>query len=179
MAIFYTSDLHLGHKNCLAFDPRPFASVEEMQQELILRWNKKVHSEDTVYILGDIAYGPTSQEVTTFLSCLNGKKVLIQGNHDHKYLTGVNPVVGFEEVHQLYQLKDGAYSVTLCHYPMTVWNNSHRGSIHLYGHVHSEQAASERHPALSLVANAYNVGCMNWNYEPVTLKEILERNKKS
>lgn len=176
MAIFYTSDLHLGHRNCLIFDQRPFSSIEEMKDELIRKWNTKVTSEDTVYILGDIAYGPSVEEVSTFVKCLNGKKILIQGNHDFCYVNGTKKVEGFDEIHPLYQVRDEDQWVILCHYPMAAWNYSHRGSIHLYGHVHLNEKALQEHSVLANIQNAYNVGCMNWNYEPVTLREILEKN---
>ena len=52
--IFFTSDLHLGHKNIIRLCGRPFESVEEMDEILIDNWNKKIHRCDTVYILGDI-----------------------------------------------------------------------------------------------------------------------------
>ena len=54
--IFFTSDLHFGHENVLRFDSRPFATVEEMDSELIRRWNAKVGRGDLVYVLGDMIY---------------------------------------------------------------------------------------------------------------------------
>ena len=54
--IFFTSDLHLGHKNIIRLCGRPFESVEEMDEILIDNWNKKIHRCDTVYILGDILF---------------------------------------------------------------------------------------------------------------------------
>ena len=51
--VFFTSDLHLGHANVITYDNRPFSSVEEMDEELIRRWNAKVGKGDVVYVLGD------------------------------------------------------------------------------------------------------------------------------
>lgn len=59
--IFFTSDLHFGHENVLRFDSRPFATVEEMDSELIRRWNAKVGRGDLVYVLGDMI--PMSQRL--------------------------------------------------------------------------------------------------------------------
>ena len=52
--IFFTSDLHFGHENVLRFDNRPFQTIEEMDEELIRRWNAKVGKGDLVYVLGDL-----------------------------------------------------------------------------------------------------------------------------
>lgn len=51
---FYISDLHLGHKNCLSFDARPFETLEEMTETIISRWDNAVDEKDEVYILGDM-----------------------------------------------------------------------------------------------------------------------------
>lgn len=56
---FFTSDTHFFHKDLLGdsdFAPRPFASVDEMNQTIIDNWNARVAETDTVYHLGDIAY---------------------------------------------------------------------------------------------------------------------------
>lgn len=50
MKIFFTSDLHFGHKNIIQYDQRPFSSVDEMDAALIERWNRKVSPEDLVYV---------------------------------------------------------------------------------------------------------------------------------
>lgn len=42
MKVLFTGDLHLGHENVIKFDNRPFETVEEMDAELIRRWNNKV-----------------------------------------------------------------------------------------------------------------------------------------
>ena len=33
--IFFTSDTHFGHDNVLRMDKRPFANVDEMQEQMI------------------------------------------------------------------------------------------------------------------------------------------------
>ena len=47
--IFFTSDLHFGHKNIIRYDNRPFLSVEEMDAEIVRRWNAKVSPDDIYY----------------------------------------------------------------------------------------------------------------------------------
>ena len=79
--IFYISDLHFGHKNIIAFDNRPFKTVEEMDEVLISNWNQTVSSGDHVYILGDLCWGK-AKDWPAVLERLSGNKHLIRGNHD-------------------------------------------------------------------------------------------------
>ncbi len=79
--IFFTSDHHFGHKGIIKNAKRPFRSVEEMNETMILRWNEKVKKNDIVYHLGDIGL-MASRKPIEILERLNGKIHLIKGNHD-------------------------------------------------------------------------------------------------
>jgi len=54
--IYFTSDLHLGHKNIIKLCHRPFASLKEMDETLVSNWNQVVTNGDTVYIIGDLMF---------------------------------------------------------------------------------------------------------------------------
>ena len=54
--IYFTSDLHLGHRGIIEMQNRPFENIQEMNQVLIRNYNAVVHKNDTVYILGDIYF---------------------------------------------------------------------------------------------------------------------------
>ena len=76
--IFFTGDLHFGHANVIAFDNRPFESVEEMDAELIRRWNNKVGKGDLTYVLGDMIWKARNDDATA--SCTMPKRrQLLQG----------------------------------------------------------------------------------------------------
>ena len=85
-AVWLVSDTHFGHeKTCTVFrradgSPlRPFASAEEMDEEMVRRWNERVRPQDKVYHLGDVVI---NRKCLQTLGRLNGDKVLIKGNHD-------------------------------------------------------------------------------------------------
>lgn len=80
--IFFTGDLHFGHANVIAFDNRPFESVEEMDAELIRRWNNKVGKGDLTYVLGDMIWKARNDDAPELIKSLNGQIILIKGNHD-------------------------------------------------------------------------------------------------
>nr|WP_314887518.1 metallophosphoesterase [uncultured Campylobacter sp.] len=82
--IYFTSDLHFGHSNIVKFHPcfRPFSSVEAMDKVLIRLWNERVNPCDTVYNIGDLSFHKDMGTNISIFSKLNGKHVLVLGNHD-------------------------------------------------------------------------------------------------
>lgn len=177
--IFYTSDLHFGHFNAIRFDGRPWTTVEDMDMGLIERWNAKVGKDDTVYILGDISWYKGSTKTIELLQKLNGKKILLRGNHDYNDKPELKAC--FEKVVDYLEIKDGKYNVVLSHYPMHFYKNQRYGWIHLYGHLHNGmdeelcQKFIEMVKAAGINTHMYNVGTMLWDFEPVTLDEIFEK----
>ncbi len=84
--IWLVSDTHFGHESvCTKFkNPdgsplRPYMNAEEMNEDLIEKWNDCVRPDDRVYHLGDVVM---SHRHLPVMDRLNGRKVLIQGNHD-------------------------------------------------------------------------------------------------
>jgi calcineurin-like phosphoesterase family protein len=76
------------------------------------------------------------QNIIEFRERLNCKNVIvITGNHDHHF---AKPKIRdlFTEVVPIKELIIEGIKVVLCHYPLNVWNESHKGSIHLFGHCH-------------------------------------------
>ena len=131
--IFYIADNHFGDERVMRLAKRPFRSVNDMNDTMISLWNKKVGVADVVYVVGDFAID--SQVAIKTLEQLNGQKILIWGNHD-VYLDE-QAIQYFESTSTICTIKDGAYSVTLCHYPLLSYENSVYGGYHVFGHIHN------------------------------------------
>jgi calcineurin-like phosphoesterase family protein len=148
---FFTADTHFFHKDLLgnnAFAPRPFPSVEVMNQTIIDNWNARVKPTDTVYHLGDIALYFThpaslsNEAVYNVLKALNGNLILIKGNHDSraffKYLKKRNfevngkPKFEFHDVGVVIKMNHRQLYMT--HYPMMM--GIVKQIINLHGHIH-------------------------------------------
>ena len=88
MGIFFTSDTHFNHKNIIKYEPvsRPFVTVEQMNQEIINRWNSVVSNDDIVVHLGDFFMGALdAEEMARIMRQLKCKNIiLVKGNHDSK-----------------------------------------------------------------------------------------------
>lgn len=76
-----TSDTHFSHSRIIELAGRPFTSVEEMDAELISRWNETVAPDDVVLHLGDLALGPIAESLP-LTAQLHGRRFLVPGNHD-------------------------------------------------------------------------------------------------
>ena len=102
---FFISDTHFFHNNVLKFDNRPFETIDIMHEEMKKRWNNKVSNADTVYICGDFTWR-SIDEAMTFLNSLNGRKRLINGNHDFRN-SGVKYKKLFESIKDYEETKVG------------------------------------------------------------------------
>lgn len=186
---FYISDTHFGHYNVIRFDNRPFSSCEEMEDTIVANWNGVVEKDDTVYILGDFCWLDESEWVR-ILDRLNGKKVLIKGNHDYKRLKQGSKIASkFLGVYDYLEVSDNGNKVILSHYPLPFYRSNYNPNMfHLYGHVHRTLEEELMMEIKAMIkerdnrgnsknnCNFYNVGCMMpWmGYTPRTLDEIIE-----
>lgn len=164
--IYFTSDLHYGHKAAINLCERPFENIEEMNDELIKRWNEVVKQEDTVYILGDLSFRIPVEEANRFIRRLKGKKILVRGNHDKNYDTSL-----FVEVCDFKELNLNGKSFSLMHYPMLEWPKSYYGSIHLHGHQHNKKEYNQQMREQGI--RRYDVGVDANDFRPISIDEIL------
>jgi len=165
--IYFTSDLHLGHRAVIHMQNRPFADVDEMNRTLIMNYNAVVHKDDTVYILGDIAHRTRVEEVNALIAKLNGKKYLLRGNHDKAY----DPAL-FEEIRDFMTISYAGRYIALMHYPMLSWPRSHYGSIMLHGHMHNDESYNLENQKNGILR--YDVWVDANGYYPVSVEQIIE-----
>ena len=169
MTIWYTADTHFGHENIIAFSGRPFRTASHMDSALIENMWKVIKPEDSLYIVGDFAFGPAAKD-EDWLQMIFGQlpgaeQHLVVGNHDH----APTQSLPWTSVTHLTEVEDSGARNVLCHYPMITWNGARKGALQIFGHVHNNWQGSR---------NAVNVGVDVWDYMPVTLKDIERRARK-
>jgi len=179
MNYWFTSDCHFFHKNILGYSNRPFSSVWEMNETIINNWNSVVKNEDTVFFLGDFLFGSANQ-AKDILFRLKGQIKIILGNHDQPLKKFLKGIVNYPELEKRIEVL-GDYAeiningqdITLCHYAMRTWRNSHRLSYCLFGHSHGNLPDDKN--ALSM-----DVGVDCWKYYPISFEQVKEfMSKKS
>lgn len=148
---FLTADTHFSHEGVCRFlrddgtKLRPWDDASEMDEALIERWNRVVAPADKVYHLGDVAISRKGLKV---LDRLNGKKVLIKGNHDIWPLKDYLP--HFYDI-RAYHVLD---RIILSHVPIHPESLSRfRGNVH--GHLHNRSVGDPRYLCVSVEHTDY------------------------
>ena len=137
-------------KHAKYMDNRDFESVEQMNEVMIEKWNKKVHARDEVVILGDLSLG-NGKETNEILCRLKGRLCLIRGNHDERYLRDKDfDVSRFEWVKDYTEIHDNKRKIVLKHYPVFCYNGQFRrgadGTPLTYMlHGHSTRISADRY----------------------------------
>ncbi len=173
--IFFTADLHIGHKNIIKLCQRPFASLEEMDETLISNWNHVVTNGDTVYIIGDLMFRTQAHPVNV-LKRLKGKKHLIVGNHDKTWLNKISADDYFKSIERYSEISDGKRKLALCHYPMMSWGGIGKGSCLVHGHIHNNRDAAYW-PLLASMDQALNASVEINQYQPVSFEQLQLNNE--
>ena len=137
--IWITSDWHTHHNKEFIYKYRGFDNIEAHDEFIVTEYNKLVDVDDIVFHLGDVVFGDAN-ECKALIDSLNcNNKYFITGNHD-KALTGyfhnVRNVGNLGKLFEMSIIDDEIFPITLCHYPMMLWNRSHYGSWNLCGHSH-------------------------------------------
>jgi calcineurin-like phosphoesterase family protein len=176
--VFITADHHFGHANIIKFCDRPFSYVEEMDTALIENWNSVIREDDSVYHLGDFTLGGYT-DANHYFGLLNGQIHILKNiwHHDKRWITrplrtlkskSNHPVVFLPPmvVMEVPCLGRDNYplAITLCHYPVAVWDRKHFGAWCLHGHSHGKYQSNEF---------IIDVGVDAMNYCPISLSGVL------
>lgn len=143
--VWFTADWHFYHDKILEFHPKRKelfgTNMKEVTEKMIQKWNSRVSKKDTVYILGDLAFGDSEQKRKLFQR-LNGNKVLILGNHDKVvdyntcYFNHITQIKNMKFKKSIFPSLSKDTEVIMCHFPIFSWEHIEKGSIMLHGHCH-------------------------------------------
>lgn len=170
MTTWFTSDMHVFHKNITKYSGRPYDSVEEMTEELIKNWNFRVKPKDEVWNLGDFSFG-NHEQTKHLIARLNGQHHFIFGNHDQIIEKNKDLQYMFRSIQHYKEIKIDGQKIVLCHFPLLTWNKAHRGAWMLHGHCHGSVNY------LNVGTTRIDVGVDNFNYRPVSFEEIRHKLK--
>jgi calcineurin-like phosphoesterase family protein len=159
---WFTADYHLSHKKIIEYCNRPFRNIEEMDEIILNNLESTIQPNDILYFLGDVTFKDDMAE--NFFKQFNNIQIhYLIGNHDNIDVLKIAKKY-CKSVAYLKDIIIEGISITLCHYAMRVWNQSHLNAWQLYGHSHAQ---------LSPIGKQYDVGVDNNNFKPVSFKFLL------
>lgn len=164
--IWTTSDTHFSHGNIIKYCQRGFKSIYEMDQALINNWNSLVSPNDLVYHLGDFSF-----QSDRYRKHLNGKIILVCGNHDKRKYDYL-----FDEVVDLVEIKIGEFNCVMEHLPIFIDGKYKKGfepdftlldkyDFIISGHVHEKYIVNGKN---------INVGVDVWNFKPIEISDLAK-----
>lgn len=196
--IWFTSDPHFGHEQkdgggVIRFCNRPYENMADMMNQVRKKWNAKVKPEDQVIFVGDVFFYLNKQEAKEYLDSLNGRKILVRGNHDRKSRDMYG--MGFDFVCEEMTMLIANERVTISHYPFKIpkWKHNYfnlrhrlfrflgikgswavdnkfyarrpedKGQFLIHGHTHSKKKIRGR---------MIHVGMDAWDCEPIPMDTI-------
>lgn len=179
---FYViADLHLGHKNAIKFDERPYYDVADMNKQLIRNIHNTVPKKGTVILNGDFMMTRKGkkgiEEMNDFLDRIDRKIIHVRGNHDDIVIDHPNVISQCEILNV--KIKDpsavnGVQNIIISHYPILVWDKKHHASWHCHGHCHGGLSKDSSYENYYDENNAMDVGANCINYHPITYREVKD-----
>jgi calcineurin-like phosphoesterase family protein len=171
-AVWLVSDTHFGHLGVCRFTRqdgtklRPWDTPEEMDEEMVRRWNETVRPGDKVYHLGDVVI---NRRALSTLDRLNGDKVLIKGNHDIFKLEDYTKY--FRDI-RAYHVMTGA-GVILSHIPLHPESHGRFG-LNIHGHTHEKRVRLDNQ---EIDLRYFCVCVEQTDFRPILLEEVLKRSR--
>jgi calcineurin-like phosphoesterase family protein len=176
--VMVTSDTHFGHEKIIKYTNRPFQSargdllVRNMDEAMIAHWNTVVSEDQLVIHLGDFSFRPDQ-----YIRKLNGRILLVQGNHDKPSFNNL-----FYGVVQFLPLQIREFKCFLTHRPLVIDDEYDRKDAMrldpkiiddydfiIHGHKHGVWKVSGKH---------IDVGIDAWGGRIISCDELIEFMRK-
>ena len=175
-SVFLVSDTHFGHAGVCRFTHpddatvklRPWDNADEMDEEMIRRWNDRVRPTDKVYHLGDVVI---NRKALKTLHRLNGDKVLIRGNHD------IFPDDEYREYFRELRAYHVMNGMILSHIPIHP-ESLGRFGVNIHGHLHASRVKMEPvgKYGIPVIDPRYHCVCVEQtDFAPILFEDVIKR----
>jgi calcineurin-like phosphoesterase family protein len=134
-----------------------------MDEDLVKNWNSVVSASDRVYHLGDVVINRRALKI---LGRLNGRKVLIKGNHDIFKLSDY--VEYFDDIRAYHVLED----CVLSHVPLHE-STLYRWNCNIHGHLHYRRVVDD--DGKTIHPRYYNVSVECIDYVPIEWNNLKKK----
>lgn len=170
MSTKYLGDIHAYDPCVVNWTHSNFRDLKDYAEHITERWNNTVLPSEVVIVDGDI--GTLCEDTVKFYMGLNGKKILIVGNHDSEWLRSKVLYDVFQYITPCLK----AENLIITHRPEDLQRYGRKSgmyAIHAHHHEYSTnsmQACFQQYASDNL---RLNCSCPLNNYKPCTLPELI------
>jgi len=173
MVNFYAiADTHFDHRKIIQYENRP----EDYGNIIINNWNSVVTNKDVIYIAGDFCFAGKKRH-EFYCNKLNGKKILVRGNHDDNSDSYYYDV-GFNFVCDSFVLRKYGKKILITHRPQIEQIVKSDYDINIHGHIHSKRLEDSYSIEPKYINCFKCVSVERVNYTPISLQKLLDKNEK-
>lgn len=167
--VFFTSDLHIFHKNIIEYCKRPYKDLYSMNNHFLFLFKKYVKKDDYLINLGDLGMAAPAK-LLDFYKQIEAIQIFVTGNHDsngliNKFLTEF-PVIFKDKTVIEVKYNSKLYTIYISHKPDAFEYIDDPNTLFLYGHLHEREVEDKKW-------NQLNVGIDRFG-RPISLKEIIK-----
>lgn len=164
MSVYFSSDLHLGHRNIHNYRTR-FSSGEEHDEYIMDMLSGLINKRYTYWFLGDVCFTKDALKKFSSLQKTKDHFKIVLGNHDlERNLTIRDWANEFNHVYSLVKYKE----FWLSHAP--IHSDELRGKVNIHGHTHYYNIDDKRY---------INVCVDNTDYKLISLESIRKNIKET
>ena len=173
--IYGISDNHWNHWQINRYCKRGFESLEQMNDSMTKKWNNTVRNEDLIINVGDVCFTKgESAAITAVFKKLNGRKILVKGNHDRKstawYLTN-----GWDFVCDRFVWVLNKKRILFIHDPKHITDHDYKTCHYIFhGHLHEKGPFITKKKQCKII----NLSVEKVNYTPINLITMINRLKQ-
>lgn len=170
--IYILSDNHFLHGKIIEHCNRPFKDQNDQDTRMKTLWNATVREQDMVIHLGDLSFTAGSSElIKQRLKELNGRIILVRGNHDRKstmwYLTN-----GIDFICDRFVWEYNNKRMLFVHNPAHVSPDEYKKYQYvLHGHCHGNVPFITKRDDCTFI----NLSVEHLKYTPLSLLTLLNR----
>lgn len=187
--LWFVSDTHFNHRKLVTGCPehfercRTYETTDEMNKDIIEKWNENIKPIDYVIFMGDFLMGTPARELLDYFTVTNNKlsgiKYYIRGNHDSILVDKTKDFVqwhnglvfDYRGKHYICQHHD-YNEVPIVDKVLKINDNDYSMNVLVHGHTHNTEKVSIYDAATTWKMKQNNVCWEAW-YRPAIYTELV------
>lgn len=166
MATYLIANCQFGRASVIKSNDRPYGNVQDMNEDMIEKWNSVVTDQDDVIHLGNFAWDPTTAHEV--LEQLNGRSIhLVPAEYDQAILEMQSKQLlprRSKVINRIFE--QGQLNATFAYWPLVEWPSKTKGHYLFYGFYGKKYKPDHKKKMINMAVEF-------WNYTPQDINSLM------